>query len=449
MKKIIGFIFNADNIFSRIICSLVYIVVYDLAFNGFVFKLFHYMGIDYIPMPATTYMIWAIISIFPILFYKGIKVLSSFFTIFLYIMVYIPFVHAIFTMWGIDTFTKFTYSLLMSFLFSLYFCIGTSNTIFKNIIIAPQIPFKWVEFFTILLTAILVITNIGSMHFVNIFTQSDLMYELRAQNAENAEGGSTILAYIKGALFGAFYPFLLINYLGEKKWLKTALITAAYFLLFMIDMQKLTFFMPFALIALCFFIKRQRNAFNMRLHSTVMYLFSAASIGIINMKDEVIQLGAGFIVILRTTAVAGWLTQYYLRFFSVNDKPYTLYSHINIINLLTDYYPYADSLGKTVAYGSQNANANFLLTDGVAAAGIFGLLLIGLVFYVLLHILNSISYRYRLSDLLVIFLPTLSYILNTSLFTTLLSNGLLILILLLGCTENPIDIRLNNNKNEQ
>ena len=277
MKKIIGFIFNADNIFSRIICSLVYIVVYDLAFNGFVFKLFHYMGIDYIPMPATTYMIWAVISIFPILFYKGIKVLSSFFTIFLYIMVYIPFVHAIFTMWGIDTFTKFTYSLLMAFLFSLYFCIGTSNTIFKNIIIAPQIPFKWVEFFTILLTAILVITNIGSMHFVNIFTQSDLMYELRAQNA----------------------------------------------------------------------------------------------------------------------------------------------------------------------------NANFLLTDGVAAAGIFGLLLIGLVFYVLLHILNSISYRYRLSDLLVIFLPTLSYILNTSLFTTLLSNGLLILILFLGCTENPIDIRLNNNKNEQ
>ena len=165
-------------------------------------------------------------------------------------------------------------------------------------------------------------------------------------------------------------------------------------------------------------------------------------------ENEVLQLGAGFIVILRTTAVAGWLTQYYLRFFSVNDKPYTLYSHINIINLLTDYYPYADSLGKTVAYGSQNANANFLLTDGVAAAGIFGLLLIGLVFYVLLHILNSISYRYRLSDLLVIFLPTLSYILNTSLLTTLLSNGLLILILLLGCTENPIDIRLNNNKNE-
>ena len=56
--------------------------------------------------------------------------------------------------------------------------------------------------------------------FCYIFTQSDLMYELELKMQKNAEGSSTILAYIKGALFGAFYPFLLINYLGEKKWLK-------------------------------------------------------------------------------------------------------------------------------------------------------------------------------------------------------------------------------------
>ena len=68
MKKIIGFIFNADNVFSRIICSLVYIVVYDLAFMVLYLSSFIIWGIDYIPMPATTYMIWAVISIFPILF---------------------------------------------------------------------------------------------------------------------------------------------------------------------------------------------------------------------------------------------------------------------------------------------------------------------------------------------------------------------------------------------
>ena len=74
--------------------------------------------------------------------------------------------------------------------------------------------------------------------------------------------------------------------------------------------------------------KDKENAFNMRLHSTVMYLLFSYSIGIINMKDEVLQLGAGFIVILRTTAVAGWLTQYYLTFLLCQRQAlYTLFSH--------------------------------------------------------------------------------------------------------------------------
>jgi hypothetical protein len=35
---------------------------------------------------------------------------------------------------------------------------------------------------------------------------------------------------------------------------------------------------------------------------------------------------------------------------------------------------------------------------------------------------------------------------NASIFTTLLSGGLVILIFLMGCTENPIDIRNYNNE---
>ena len=102
-----------------------------------------------------------------------------------------------------------------------------------------------------------------------------------------------------------------------------------------------------------------------------------------------------------------------------------------------------------MAYGVQNANANFFLTDGLAAAGFWGVLGIGLVFYLLLHLVNSISYRYRMSDLLIIFLPSLSYILNTSLFTTLLSNGLLILFLLIAGTDCPIDIYQKQVSNEE
>lgn len=446
MKKILGFIFNANNIISRIICALIYILVYDYAFREFVYRLFYYMGIDYIDMTPDKFLSWAILSIIPILFYKRIQNLSSFFGIFLYVLVYIPFIHALFTMWNIGLFTMYGYGILLCAIFVLLLNIGNRKTFFKNIIIEPLIPFKWIQAITIILTIVLVAMSAGSMHFVNIFTQSDLMYQLRAENSESAGGG--LLAYIKGWLFGGFYPFLLVNYLSERKWIKTAIIIGAYFLLFMIDMQKLTFFMPFALIVLYFVIRKERNAIYSKLHAFLMYFLSVLSLIIVLLKDEVFQLALGFIVILRTSAVAGWLSQYYLRFFCVNDNPFTYYSHINIVNAITNKYPFNEPLGIAVAYGSQNANANLFLTDGMAAGGIFGVLFIGLLFYVIMHLINSVSYRYKLSDLLIIFLPTLSYILNTSIFTTLLSNGLLILIIIIAGAECPIDNR-NSIKDEE
>ena len=98
------------------------------------------------------------------------------------------------------------YGILLCAIFVLLLNIGNQKTFFKDIIIEPLIPFKWIQAVTIFLTIVLVAANIGSMHFVNIFTQSDLMYQLRAENSESTGGG--LMAYIKGWLFGGFYPFL-------------------------------------------------------------------------------------------------------------------------------------------------------------------------------------------------------------------------------------------------
>lgn len=97
-----------------------------------------------------------------------------------------------------------------------------------------------------------------------------------------------------------------------------------------------------------------------------------------------------------------------------NGNPFTHYSHINIVNLLTNSYPYDVPLGIAVSYHTQNANATFLLTDGYAAWGIAGIVIIGFIFYFFLELSNSISYNYQLEDLLVLFLPTVSYLLNVS-----------------------------------
>ena len=77
-------------------------------------------------------------------------------------------------------------------------------------------------------------------------------------------------------------------------------------------------------------------------------------------------------------------------------------------------------------------------TDGYAAQGIIGIIIIGVLFLIFLTIINAIVHRYKVFDIMVIFLPCLSYLLNTSIFTTLLSNGMFITGILLCCTDNSL-----------
>ena len=442
MKNIVNILFDSHSLLGKLLCSLLYCLVYDFMFNHFVYHYFSYMNIDYIEMDSQQYILWLILSIVPFLSYKGVEEISSFFVFFLYLFVYIPFIHTLFVISGINSSTASCYALIMFMFFILYFKTGTNWCIFKNLIIQPSISVRVIEIITIILTVIFIIARYSTLHFVNIFTQSDLMYELRAENAQNYEG-LEIINYIKGWLFGAFYPFLLVCFLKQKKRISSICILFCYLILFMEDMQKLTFFMPFFMIVFYFFIRVKEKVFSHKMHTFIIYFIIIVSIILFALKDNTLGFIVGSMFFLRTTCVAGWLSQFYLHFFV--DNPYTYYSHINIINAFTDEYPYNVPLGVAVSYGSQNANANFFLTDGLAAGGIIGVIIIGIIFLILLHFMNAISYRYKKADLLIIFLPTLSYVLNTSLFTTMLSNGLLALILLLISSESP----LNDTKTEE
>lgn len=441
MKKYIHIIFDADSFWSKMILTIIYLFVYDYLFHDFIFEQFGYLGIVYQPMSMLVIIAWLALSIIPMAFYYGVVNISSYITFFLYLFVYIPFIHALYVITDISLLQKGIVSIVVCAFFILYMNIGKSIKILKDINITPKIPFKYIEALTILLSAIYVAVNLNRMHFVNIFTQQDILYDLRAQNAEEI-GEGNIFAYLRGWLFGAFYPFLLVDYLKNKKWVSTLCILFGYIILFMVDMQKLTFFMPFALTALYFLIKLNIHTICNRLHSFIIGFLILLSLVLMNLQENKIVFTVASILILRTICVTGWLTQTYFLFFN-NGNPFTHYSHINIVNMLTNNYPYDVPLGVAVSYHSQNANATFLLTDGYAAWGIFGIVIIGMIFYLFLEFANSISYNYKLEDLLVLFLPTVSYLLNVSFFTTLLSNGLLFLLILIACTDTT---KKENNK---
>lgn len=435
MKKALSYILSADCLMGKLMLACIYALAYDFMYENFVYKLFSYIGnIDYVEIGIENRVLWILLSVLPFAAYRGLTKLSSFFSLFLYLFVYMPFIHAIFVAYNIGQLQIYSYSLAMMVIMISLFNLGGEWTLLRDIVVKPQISLRTIEIITLVLTLLYVAIAHSSMHFVNIFTQSADMYAYREQNSEVESLGG--IAYVQGWLFGAFYPFLLVSYLKMKRRKMALLPLIGYFLLFAVDMQKMTFLMPFALIFMYYVISLNEEKICNYLHSFMMVCILLLSLVLYIYQDDEIVFAIAAIVLLRTVCVAGWLTQFYIHFF--NENPYTYYSHINIVNYITESYPYTEPLGKVVAYGSQNANANFFLTDGVAACGLAGIVIIGLVFAVILMFINSISARYKKSDMFIMFMPTIAYFLNVSLFTTMLSNGLLILIILVACAKDEI-----------
>lgn len=430
LKFLLRILFSADSLVAKVSLGALYVVIYDILYRDFVVELFYYMGLEYIEMDPWKYAVWLLLSILPFVFYKGILSISSLLTLLIYLFAYIPTVHAFFVTYGVSTLTAIAGSALLCMLFILYFTIHLQPAVFRDVRIKPQIRFTFVECLSLVLTAIIVAAKAGQMHFVNIFTESDLMYDFRSDNSEAVTGIMLIFEYLRGWLLFAIYPFIMARYLEHGNRLKCLMVILGYVLMFMVDMQKLTLLLPIPMLILYVFVKNSNRIFARYTHSVLIVSILMLSIVCNMFREDEVLFAVSALVLLRTVCVAGWLTQMYLHFFAYN--PFTNYGHISPVNALFNNYPYgSEPLGKVVAYGTQNANANLFLTDGYAACGLLGFVVIGIVFYFFLHYFDTITQRYPMTFSIVIITPTLTALLNASLFTLFLTQGLLILICLL------------------
>ncbi|MCC8174068.1 MAG: hypothetical protein LIO65_06755, partial [Odoribacter sp.] len=252
------------------------------------------------------------------------------------------------------------------------------------------------------------------------------MYELRA---ENSKLGSGLLSYLSLWCSHGFIPLLTVYYLKIKNKIKFVCAIGAGIFMFLYDMQKITLIMPFLIWITYDYLNKHENNFKKKLFPFLSYLLIVISFILYFNLNNPIIFGISSIFFLRTLCISAYLNQLYLEFFIINGNPMTLYSHINFVNMITHYYPYKDSLGVVVANGIQNANANFLITDGLAAAGIVGIILISFIFIIFKSILNSLGLIYKLKYLIPIMLFSITALLNTSLFTSIISGGFLIIYL--------------------
>lgn len=422
----ISILFNAKCKTGLLVIGLLYGYFYNRIYMDFVFEYFAYMVGDCIEKNITIYVFYLICAAVPLMFYKGFINIASLFSFFTYLLIYVPMIEALYVTTGIDLNVCVINLFLLAICMCLFF--ATDNVFllkkpFLNNSIRKGLPFSFVEWATVLIFIYLILVQHSQMTFVNFFADSELMYDLR-EDTVSGTATNYLLNWEKNALI----PICIVYYLCTKKHTKYVMAIVMSFIMFMLDYQKLTFFMPFIITVMYYLIIKLRFLLPY-IHSTLIGLFIIVPyclIQAITSTDSLVFLLASTFV-MRTQCVATWLFSMYLRFFE--NHPLTYFSHINIVNAITQSYPYKEVLGRAVSSG-MNANANFLITDGYAAMKGCGIVIIAVIFIFVKSVVNSIGLKYNYTAVLIILLPVISAMLNVSLFTTIFSFGLLIIYLI-------------------
>lgn len=362
----------------------------------------------------------------PILFYKATQKLSDFLSIMIYTLVFVP------SMISMQNHYTDNYSLPYQIAYTvamvMFFIAGnsriSSQTYTTKLNKVTLKLYLTAGVIMLLFVLLLFRSNLKMVSFEDV-------YDLR-EDSHKVTDGIPMVGYVQMWLSNFFSPLFIAVGCFKKKKSLVLLGFAMSLLTYMSTGQKSALFLCFASLVFYHLFKSERS---------VRYIFPSIALGLfvpylIQMCffDETLILPIVAVLLMRTYGISDQLTPIYLDIF--RTYPYTYYSHINAVNFFTGMYPFKNpSMGNAIweiytnGRGESNVNANFLITDGVAAAGLIGVILITVFFYFLLCYLNKLSNRFEYNFVIALMVGIISSFTNLSIFTTLLSSGLFLIML--------------------
>ena len=413
---------NKRLILINVITAVFYIAVFRLVYRNYL-AVFHASGsyrVENNSMMGVT--VTNILAFLPILLYKAEEKLSDFISIFLYVMVYVP------TMIGLQYYYKdysFTLPYQLAFLFAIILFFRAGRYPYSLRAFGPSknsIKLKYFIWFVVLDLLLVIVLFHGNMRLVSFAD----VYDLRADSMD-IKVNIPFIGYFFMWLNSICALMIAIGcYLKKKPIVYLGFAIALVY--YMVNGMKSILFIAFVSYGIYHLVK----------HKGLKYVFPilviplVISYSLMAMADnESINLGIS-IMMNRTYGISAQITPVYIDVFQT--YPHTYFSHVNVINAITGMYPFGNmSLGHAVSdlhSGSEaQANTNFLVTDGIASAGIPGVLFISIVFFCLLCYLNKSTNRYDFCFVVASSIGAIMGMSNLSIFTTLLSSGLLFLIL--------------------
>ncbi len=263
------------------------------------------------------------------------------------------------------------------------------------------------------------------------------VYDLRDAANDAAEGSAVNFAFM--ILTGAINPLFMAYGLFCRRRGLFLCGAAGQLLVYSVGGTKGSILSILFIPAMYLLLRIRRVPFGALFSGACLALLAAsAAIFLATGKDPGVLLSVALFVLLgRTLAMGGLLTAQYYDFFQRN--PLTYWSHIKVVNWFVHYpyqYPVGQELGLNYAGTvSLDATTHFFATDGIEAAGLPGLLLIAVFCALVFWVLDSAAERHdpRLAALITTYAAY--NLANISIFTSLLSGGLGLLILFLYLLE--------------
>lgn len=410
-----------------------YVALFQWMYENYLYPNWDYYGFHYNPPPWPYLALSWIFSVTPG-FWMPVELQrpSELAYWVLYLTVFIPSMFVPLYM-GLDAPDEI--SLLMLTLYVGLAIIGSCYLLPLSRVRPPRISSAlfW-KAFACVLVALAVWLIVVSWNHIQFLSFNDI-YDLRDLQSESSEG--TLVNYAFMLLTGALNPFLMAYGLFfNRKWVWVAGVLGQL-LVYGVGGTKGSILSIVFVLGFYALLKSGRHSFALRLTYGTFALAAGLCLSYIAAGYDPAPLDLHwvvlFVVLMRTLSVNGMLTGWYYNFFQTN--PHTYFSHVRGLNWFL-HYPYQRSVALeigSVYIGPNDADptAHFWATDGIGGLGLPGILLMSLFCAGVFWVLDSASRRHdpRLAALVTTYAAY--NIANISIFTSLFSGGLGLLILLL------------------
>lgn len=411
-------------------CLGLYVYLFNWLYVNWLAPTFAYMGMTYHPPTSWLFVLAWLLALVPGFWMPlGLHRPSQIPYWFLYLLVYIP---SLFSPQYMALERRRELLVLIGCFFAGFLIISLAYSIppirFQQTVLSRRLFWFAIVFLALALDAWVLSVYRSNMRIVGF----NDVYDLRSQASETA--GSSAVGYAMMLLSSVINPLFMAYGLVRRK--KTLVLVGFLdqLLLYSAEGSKAVILSVFVMTGLYFIIGKSRQLFGLRLVSILtIILVLLTTLANINDLNPVLSFALS-LLFMRTFANGGYMTGAYANFF--HSHPLTYLSSVHGIDMLV-HYPYARPLGLLLGYyemGSPDLdmNAHFWASDGIAGFGPLGIVLISAVCALVFWALDSCAARHDilLASLMVAFVT--SNLLNVSLFTTFLSGGLgLVLVLML------------------